>query len=270
MSAIEILEPLPGTRIRIEAVLFDFDGTVSTLRQGWETVMQPLMIEMISGPYPPDDNLVKEVEEYINESTGIQTIFQMQWLAEAVKRYGRNPEVHDPWWYKAEYNRRLMDVIEGRIKALEEGKQKAADYMIYGVKEFLKALRARGLKLFVASGTDHPDVVREVKALGLADYFTEIAGAPVGRASCSKEAVLYKLINERGLCGQQLLVVGDGKVEIGLGRKVGAVTLGAATDEINRRGVNEVKRRRLMKAGAHAIVGDFEDYEDILEWLNLS
>jgi phosphoglycolate phosphatase-like HAD superfamily hydrolase len=269
VSAIEILEPLPESRMRIEAALFDFDGTISTLRQGWETVMRPLMIEMISGPYPPDDNLVREVDEYIDESTGIQTIFQMQWLAEAVKRYGRNPEVHDSWWYKAEYNRRLMNIIEGRIKALEEGKQKPEDYMVCGVKDFLEALRARGIKLFVASGTDHPDVVREVKALGLANYFTEIAGAPLGQAGCSKEAVLRRLITERGLCGQQLLVVGDGKVEIGLGREVGAVTLGAATDEINRRGINEAKRRRLMKAGAHAIVGDFVNYKDILEWLKL-
>ena len=34
----------------------------------------------------------------------------------------------------------------------------------------------------MASGTDHPDVVREVKALGLYHYFAEIAGAPLKRA----------------------------------------------------------------------------------------
>ncbi len=269
MSTLEILQSLPEIRMGIEAVLFDFDGTISTLRQGWETVMQPLMIEMISGPHPPDDNLVREVDEYIDESTGIQTIFQMQWLAEAVKRYRRNPEVRDPWWYKAEYNRRLMNMIENRIKALVEGSSRPEDYMICGVKDFLEALCERGIKLFVASGTDHPDVVREVKALALYHYFAEIAGAPLGRASCSKEWVLRKLIDQHGFRGHQLLVVGDGKVEIGLGREAGAVTLGAATDEVGRRGVNEVKRRRLIKAGAHAIVGDFLCYERILEWLGI-
>jgi phosphoglycolate phosphatase-like HAD superfamily hydrolase len=269
VSTMEILQPLPGSKIRIEAALFDFDGTISTLRQGWETVMQPLMVEMISGTCPPDEDIVKEVNEYIDESTGIQTIYQMQWLAEAVKRYARNPEVHDPWWYKAEYNRRLMEMVEKRIKTLEEEGYKPEDYMICGVKNFLEALYTRGVKLFVASGTDHPDVVREVKVLGLYDYFTEIAGAPVGEASCSKEAVLRRLINDRGLCGRQLLVVGDGKVEIGLGREAGAVTLGAATDEVNRRGINEAKRRRLINAGAHAIVGDFIYYKNILEWLEM-
>ena len=36
-------------RTPVRAVLFDFDGTVSTLRCGWEAVMKPLMLEMISG-----------------------------------------------------------------------------------------------------------------------------------------------------------------------------------------------------------------------------
>lgn len=57
----------------------------------------------------------------------------------------------------------------------------------------------------------------------------------MGQASCSKKTVLRRQINERRVRGHQLLVVGDGKVEIGLGRQVGAVTLGTAANEINRR-----------------------------------
>ncbi|MFA7206489.1 MAG: hypothetical protein WC102_09180, partial [Saccharofermentanales bacterium] len=63
--------------------------------------------------------------------------------------------------------------------------------------------------------------------------------------------------------------IGDGKVEIALGRQVGAVTLGIASDEVMRCGVDNVKRARLIKAGAHAIVGDFERSEEIFDWLGL-
>lgn len=38
-----------AARNPVRAVLFDFDGTISTLRCGWESVMKPLMLEMISG-----------------------------------------------------------------------------------------------------------------------------------------------------------------------------------------------------------------------------
>lgn len=270
MRDLEIVIPLKSQRKPVCAALFDFDGTLSTLRHGWEAVMGPLMIEMINGEGPADENIVREVEAYIDESTGIQTIFQMQWLADTVKRYGKNPEVLNPWQYKAEYNRRLMKMVENRVRALEEGKEQPENYIICGSKEFLNGLKACSVKLYLASGTDHPDVVREARALGLADYFEDIAGAPLGQISCSKEAVLRRLAKERGLLGEQLLVVGDGKVEIGLGREFGAITLGAATDEIRRTGVNEIKRKRLIKAGAHAITGDFLCYEEILSWLNLS
>jgi phosphoglycolate phosphatase-like HAD superfamily hydrolase len=37
--------------------------------------------------------------------------------------------------------------------------------------EFLKALKQRGIKLYLASGTDRQDVVAESEALGYADLF---------------------------------------------------------------------------------------------------
>ena len=90
------------SRKPVRAVLFDFDGTVSTLRCGWEAVMKPLMLEMISGGKPYGEELEREVETYISESTGIQTIHQMKWLASTVRERGNNPNApDDPWWYKA-------------------------------------------------------------------------------------------------------------------------------------------------------------------------
>ena len=74
---------------RIRHVLFDFDGTLSVLRQGWEEVMIPLMVEAICGlsarQSAPSS---KKCGVYVDRSSGILTIRQMQWLAEAVQRYG--------------------------------------------------------------------------------------------------------------------------------------------------------------------------------------
>ena len=70
--SIEIItstRPDPG---QIKAAILDFDGTLSTLRHGWEDVMEPLMVEMICGPDHKDDGTVrKSVQEYIKESTGL-------------------------------------------------------------------------------------------------------------------------------------------------------------------------------------------------------
>lgn len=254
----------------IKVAIFDFDGTISTLRYGWENIMEPMMIEFISNGNEITDELVNEVREYIDQSTGIQTIFQMQWLAETVKKYGNNPDASDdPWWYKNEYNRRLMELVSNRISKLEDGEYDKHDFLINGSIEFLEALKNRGIEIYAASGTDHPDVVRESQILGIYPYFTEVCGAPLGKADCSKEAVLRKLIQENGLSGNELLVVGDGKVEIALGKECGALTLGIASDEEKRKGINKIKYKRLEKAGADNIVGDFGDLQNILIKLGL-
>ncbi len=266
----EIITQLPERRKRIRAALFDFDGTISTLRYGWESVMEPLMLEMIAGNGPVDDELISEVREYIDQSTGIQTYYQMLWLAETVKKYGRNPGASDdPWWYKAEYNRRLMEIVENRKRILRNNEKTNTDYLMTGAEDFLKILCGKGIDIYVASGTDDPDVKEEARALGLDGYFKEIAGAPLGKADCSKEAVLKRLVYDHGLTGPEVVVIGDGKVEIALGRQVGAITLGIASDEERRSGVNPVKRTRLIKAGAHAVAGDFAGSGEILDWLGI-
>ncbi len=264
-----MLTPLPADRPRPRAVLFDFDGTISTLRQGWEEIMAPLMVEMIAGDTTPTPALLREVEDYIDHSTGIQTIHQMAWLAQAVARHGLNPDVRDPWDYKAEYNRRLMAPVAARATAIAAGQATPDDFMIAGSRAFLDALATAGLTLYVASGTDHPDVVREAQTLGVADYFVEIAGAPPAAMDCSKEAVLRRLVYDVGLHGQEVAVIGDGRVEIALGREVGAVTLGVATDDVRRHGINPAKYTRLAAAGAHAITGDFTLLPELLAWLGV-
>lgn len=61
--------------------------------------------------------------------------------------------------------------------------------------------------------------------------------------SCSKEAALRELIGESGYKPENILVVGDGPVEIKLGREFGSLTLGVASDEKNRRGFNTLVDR---------------------------
>ena len=72
------------------------------------------------------------------------------------------------------------------------------------------------------------------------------------------------------LSGDALAVIGDGKVEIQLGRAVGARTVGMATDEQARRGVNPAKRARLIRAGADVICGDFTESAALLRFLGLA
>lgn len=258
---------------RIKAVLFDFDGTLSTLRAGWEDIMIPFMKDSITGGVQLNEKqetlLNQEILAYIDQSTGIQTIYQMRWLAETVRNAGWNKEVLDEWEYKGEYNRRLLQRVKERVDRLEKGDLLAENFLIQGAIEFVKKLHDSGFELYMASGTDHPDVVREAEVLGVKQYFKEIVGAPVGKAECSKEKVIRDLMEEKGFAGNELAVIGDGKVEIVLGKEVGGLALGLASDEEKRAGINLVKERRLQAAGADWISGDFLNLNEWLEKLGV-
>ena len=88
---IEILRPdLPRGRFR--SVLFDFDGTLSLIREGWPQVMIPMMVDVLrQTPTEEDDETLRaHVEEFVMRLNGKQTIYQMIQLAEEVaKRGGR-------------------------------------------------------------------------------------------------------------------------------------------------------------------------------------
>jgi phosphoglycolate phosphatase len=134
-----------------------------------------------------------------------------------------------------------------------------------GSRALLEALLARGLTLFLASGTDDADVKREAALLDIAKYFDgRVYGAQDDLTSFSKALLVRKLAGEAGHSGDELLVFGDGYVEIEEVKKVGGTAVGVASAEPDCREVDEWKRERLIRVGADFIVPNFENFEEIL------
>ena len=263
---IEIVQyPSPG--FPFKCALFDFDGTLSLIRQGWQDVMIPYFVEVL-GACPKVEGDVKEtVTDFVDLLTGKQTIYQCIRLAEEVSKNGGEPL--DPAEYKAEYHRRLSERIKDRIDALKSGKADPDEYVVPGGREFLSALRDKGVTLFLASGTDEPFVREEVNLLKLTSFFEpNIYGARNDYKTFSKEMVIKRLLKENSLLGEQLIGFGDGFVEIENVLAVGGYAVGVATDEVRCCGINTWKRNRLLQAGANAIIPDFSDPERILRFLN--
>ncbi len=262
----------------VRHVIFDHDGTISTLRQGWEEIMEPVFVKAILGEHYLDaseelyQRVVRRVREYIDQSTGIETIVQMQALEKMVRQFGVVPEdqILDAAGYKGIYNQALMDMVHKRTDKLHRGELDTGDYTIKGAPEFLKALHDRGIKLYLASGTDHADVVREAQYLGYASHFEGRIYGWAGQGSGSaKKMVIEQILRENHLSGAELVCIGDGPVELRLCKKVGGLAIGVASDEVRRYGLNHTKRSRLIKAGADIIIPDYSQPKAILARLGL-
>src|ERR671922_2355629 len=125
---IEVVNPdIPRGRFR--SVLFDFDGTLSLIREGWPQVMIPMMVGVLrqTGTAETEAELSAAVEEFVMRLNGRQTIYQMIELAEQVRKRGGTPL--DPVEYKHSYHDLLMARIRGRIAALESGRARPEDWL---------------------------------------------------------------------------------------------------------------------------------------------
>src|SRR5208283_2688625 len=81
----------PGFKPRpdITHVLFDFDGTLSLIREGWPAVMTPMFVEMLPPlPGESEEERRKLCLDDIMRLTGKQTIYQMIQLADRIKERG--------------------------------------------------------------------------------------------------------------------------------------------------------------------------------------
>ena len=79
--------------------------------------------------------------------------------------------------------------------------------------------------------------------------------------------IINQIISEHQLEGNELVVFGDGPVEIRECIKSGGIAVGLASDEIRRSGLNEAKRTRLIKSGATMIIPDFSQGDKLLDLL---
>jgi phosphoglycolate phosphatase-like HAD superfamily hydrolase len=264
---IEVVHPdLPRGRFR--SVLFDFDGTLSLIREGWPQVMIPMMVEVLrqTGTAENDAELSAAVEEFVMRLNGRQTIYQMIQLADEVRRRGGEPL--DPLAYKDRYHDLLMQRIGGRLRALESASARPEDWLVPGSVALLDNLKQRNLKLYLASGTDIKYVKHEADLLGLTPYFGEhIYGALDDYQNFSKRMVIDRILDEHRLRGEELLGFGDGFVEIEEVKKVGGVAVAVASDEAKRHGVNAWKRDRLIRAGADVVIPEYRGQERLLRFL---
>lgn len=266
-SGLVEFSPAFKPRPQISHVLFDFDGTLSLIRQGWPEVMVPLFAELLP-PLPGESEAARRQLAFddIMRLNGKQTIYQMIQLAERIRERGGTPR--DPLEYKHEYLRRLDERIRHRTDGLRRGTIKPDDLLVHGARPLLELLQARGLPMYLASGTDEIFVKQEAELLDVTRYFQQhIYGAQDNYKQFSKKIVIERILRENRIPGEQLLSFGDGYVEIENTKQVGGLAVAVASDEANNGSgrYDEWKRQRLLGVGADVAIPDFRDGEALMD-----
>ncbi len=262
--AIEALHP--EARGIPKVVLFDFDGTLSLLRAGWADVMVPMMVAELAALNSGEsvDELHSIVRDFVDRLTGKQTIYQMIELVAQVERRGGMPQT--PVAYKHKYLRLLHERIAHRLEELRAGRAKPEKYLVPGSIDLLQALRKRGMRLYLASGTDEEFMRLEADLLGVTEFFDGgVFGAQDDYKNFSKWILIERILSRSECHGTEILGFGDGFVEIENVKAVGGIAVGVATDEGDCLQVYDWKRNRLAAAGADYIIPNYLNQARLLE-----
>ncbi len=267
-TSIEVIRPV-SPWIPFRHVVFDFDGTLSLIREGWPEVMVPMMVAEIraTGTAESPEDIRRLCHDFVMKLNGKQTIYQMIRLAEEIRSRGGQPQ--EPLYYKQKYHALLMEKIRHRHEALRDGRARQEDYLVPGAFAVLSAIRERGLAIYLASGTDEQYVKSEAELLGLTPYFgAHVYGAIDDYRNYSKKMVIERILRENKVEGSALLGFGDGYVEIENIKSSGGVAVAVASDEAERSGKPDAwKRERLIGVGADIVIPDFREKDALLGYL---
>ena len=215
--------------MKIELVIFDFDGTLGDTRSTIVATMQQTITEMHL-PERGDDECVATIGLTLKNC--FRQLFP-QLTDEEVERC-------------AEVYRRIFEVNKLRYKPV----------LFPHVKETLTWLQEHDIRMTVASSRTTFSLHDLLDGLGIANFFDHVLGAEdVPHSKPDPEPVL-KTLGIMNVEATRTLVVGDMAVDIMMGAKAGCntcgVTFGNGTEE------------ELTQTGAGFIINDIAELVDIV------
>ncbi|MBD5162336.1 MAG: HAD family hydrolase [Oscillibacter sp.] len=208
-------------------ILFDLDGTLTDSAPGITNSVAHALARF--GIREEPKNLLKFVGPPLNESLAEFYGFSPQQTAEAIAVF-REYFVEKGWCENAPYP---------------------------GIGEVLRELKAAGLRLMVATSKPEVQAVRILKHFGLADYFEQICGAPLGNEDgARKSAVIRQALSYVGGETASAVMVGDRRHDVAGAHETGLPCVGVL--------YGYGGREELEKAGAEYIAEDMAALKELL------
>ena len=125
-----------------------------------------------------------------------------------------------------------------------------------GMKDFLSALKARGLTLAVATSKPLELAEQLLQSAGMRELFTVVHGSTLGGNNNSKQAVVESVIAALGAKKEDCVLIGDTRYDVAGAHAAGIACIGVR--------YGYAAPGELEAAGADAIAEDLDELEKML------
>ncbi|MBO7214381.1 MAG: HAD family hydrolase [Clostridia bacterium] len=238
-----------------------------------------------------DSEPLEETDRFCIESAGLSALTQMEWAirrnqeltngkfnsetnSQIIRLIWQGEEKFEDFAEPGEYLAYLKEVTPKlfwvyeqvlnrfcRDKNLEKAKKNPEEFLVKGSKEFMQFLFDNGVKnYFVTGAVVDKSVVppmgmyEEVLGIGFdigkGKVVEDILGS-TWEEKIPKDEVMFRLVSDLGISGENVLVVGDGRSEISAGVKLNAVTISVLPKTAKR------QRELHKELGTNIIITDY-------------
>lgn len=239
-----------------------------------------------------DTEQLEETDRFCVESAGLSALTQMEWAirrnqeitngkfnsevnSKIIKLIWQGEEKFDSFAEPKEYITYLADITPKlfwvyeqvlnrfcRDKNLMKAKENPKDFLVEGSMDFMNYLYRNGVKNYFVTGavvdkSKKPPMgmYEEVLGLGFEIGKNKIVEDIFGSSweeKIPKDEVMFRLVKELNISGENVLVIGDGRSEIVAGVKLGAVTVSVLPKSAKR------QRELHKELGTNMIINDYK------------
>ena len=207
-------------RIKIEAVIFDFDGTICDSLKIKEEIFGELYLSY-------GEKIKKKVMEFHRENLGISRETKFIHFQKNIVR--------------EDYSRKTITKLSNKFSNLV--KQKVIDAgFISGALNFLEK-NFNKLDLHLSSATPHEELIEILIKKNIFKYFKSVAGSPK-----TKESHINELLSNEKFHKERVVYVGDSQHDMNAARKTGIHFIGIGKNNFNEDAISINNLESLEKA----------------------
>lgn len=251
---------------RVKCIILDYDGTLTTLRKGWNVILTDYAKSKIN-PYNRPCDLIDDRILHLTTHAGGTTPRQLvKRLMDIIEELGHisKEEIGTIEHYAKDYADHFQEKINDR---LENFSNESESYVIESVRPMLDFIQSRETINYIVTGSCETAVTNELKLLGMDSFFVKVYGATLEMEGNLKLDAMNEIISRHGLNKDEVLIIGDGSTEMRAARDLGLPSIGIASNE-DEGGLCQKKRQLLIDLGAHAIIADYTGFQNVWEWLH--
>lgn len=252
----------------IRCVVLDYDGTLTTLRKGWDVILTDYANRRINPYNKPCEGLDEAILHLTDHAGGTTPKQLMSRLVNLMKQMKLQPEneIQSIEYYAKEYADHFQEKIDERVKNFSTTSE---SYVIESVRPMLDFLSTRKTINYVVTGSCENAVKDELHKLQMINYFEDVYGATLEMEGNLKLNAMNEIMARHSVKPCEILIIGDGSTEIRAASELQLPAIGIASNEHDG-GLCEKKRDLLKGLGANAIIADYSGFQNVWDWLHES